>query len=74
MIVDEMHHNHPELLRDQYWNGLPDELPYPDQGQHLRDGPPEPSTAKVVKVNLSAATVDVSLLNEQFVLYNLLIF
>lgn len=27
LIVDEMHHNHPELLKDQYWNQIPRELP-----------------------------------------------
>lgn len=29
MIVDEMHHEHPELIRDQYWDEVfPSELPY----------------------------------------------
>lgn len=29
MIVDEMHNEHPELLKDQYWEvKVPDELPY----------------------------------------------
>lgn len=28
-IVDEMHHEHPELDRDQYWDEVfPQELPY----------------------------------------------
>jgi hypothetical protein len=27
LIVDEMHHEHPELLKDQYWNQIPQELP-----------------------------------------------
>lgn len=27
LIVDEMHHEHPELLKDQYWNQIPHELP-----------------------------------------------
>jgi Bestrophin, RFP-TM, chloride channel len=27
LIVDEMHQDHPELLKDQYWNEIPSELP-----------------------------------------------
>lgn len=27
LIVDDMHNDHPELLKDQYWNGVPQELP-----------------------------------------------
>lgn len=27
LIVDEMHNDHPELLKDQYWNGIPNKLP-----------------------------------------------
>lgn len=29
LIVDEMHHEHPELIKDQYWDEVfPTELPY----------------------------------------------
>ena len=29
MIVDDMHHNHPELMKDVYWNQtVPSALPY----------------------------------------------
>lgn len=29
LIVDEMHHEHPELIKDQYWEEVfPTELPY----------------------------------------------
>lgn len=46
MIVDEMHHEHPELIRDQYWDEVfPAELPYTVASQ--REGPPEPSTATI---------------------------
>lgn len=46
MIVDEMHHEHPELIRDQYWDEVfPAELPYTLASQ--REGPPEPSTAAI---------------------------
>lgn len=27
LIVDEMHHEHPELLKDQYWDEIPQKLP-----------------------------------------------
>lgn len=27
LIVDEMHNDHPELLKDQYWDEIPDALP-----------------------------------------------
>lgn len=27
LIVDEMHNEHPELLKDQYWNEIPKKLP-----------------------------------------------
>ncbi|XP_054735821.1 bestrophin-4-like [Anastrepha obliqua] len=35
-IVDEMHHEHPELVKDQYWDEvLPGGLPYPDDFQRV---------------------------------------
>ncbi|KAL6259170.1 hypothetical protein P5V15_009091 [Pogonomyrmex californicus] len=52
LIVDEMHHEHPELIRDQYWDEIfPTELPYTAAAQP-REEPPEPSTAGI---QLSAA-------------------
>lgn len=45
LIVDEMHHEHPELLRDQYWDEVyPSELPYISEAK--KEKHPEPSTAK----------------------------
>lgn len=45
LIVDEMHHEHPELVKDQYWDEVyPNELPYETDAK--REQPPEPSTAK----------------------------
>lgn len=33
LIVDEMHHEHPELIKDQYWDEIfPTELPYTVRG------------------------------------------
>jgi bestrophin, other len=48
LIVDEMHHEHPELLRDQYWDEVfPVELPYTIAAEQYRDNIPEPSTANI---------------------------
>lgn len=51
LIVDEMHHEHPELIRDQYWDEVfPTELPYTAAAEPEEH--PEPSTANI---QLSAA-------------------
>lgn len=47
MIVDEMHHNHPTLVRDQYWDEMPSELPYTLETQPFRERHPQPSTANI---------------------------
>ncbi|KOX69683.1 Bestrophin-2 [Melipona quadrifasciata] len=53
LIVDEMHHEHPELIRDQYWEEIfPTELPYTAAAQAFREEHPQPSTAGI---QLSAA-------------------
>ncbi|KAK9300210.1 hypothetical protein QLX08_006986 [Tetragonisca angustula] len=53
LIVDEMHHEHPELIRDQYWDEIfPTELPYTAASQAFREEHPQPSTAGI---QLSAA-------------------
>lgn len=47
LIVDEMHHEHPELIRDQYWDQVfPTELPYTVAAGE-RERHPEPSTANI---------------------------
>ncbi|XP_017864067.1 PREDICTED: bestrophin-4 [Drosophila arizonae] len=47
LIVDEMHQEHPELLKDQYWDEVfPNELPYIDESK--RTAPPVHSTAKLI--------------------------
>lgn len=44
MIVDEMHEEHPELLRDQYWECVvPKELPYTVASEHYRREEPKGS-------------------------------
>lgn len=47
LIVDEMHHQHPELIKDQYWDTVfPEELPYTPET--VREMHPLPSTANIV--------------------------
>ena len=42
MIVDEMHEEHPELLKDQYWEEVvPKELPYTLASEHYRRTEPK---------------------------------
>ena len=47
MIVDEMHHEHPELIKDQYWDEIPSELPYTLESKPFREKHPLPSTANM---------------------------
>ncbi|KRT86555.1 hypothetical protein AMK59_1478 [Oryctes borbonicus] len=47
MIVDEMHQEHPELLKDQYWDEVvPKELPYTVASEHYRREEPKGSAEK----------------------------
>lgn len=44
MIVDEMHEEHPELLKDQYWDQVvPADLPYTVASEHYRKYEPKGS-------------------------------
>lgn len=55
MIVDEMHEEHPELLKDQYWEEVvPTELPYTVASEHYRRTEPKGS-AENYKVKTSDA-------------------
>lgn len=48
MIVDEMHHYHPQLVKDQYWDEIfPSELPYTLETKAFREEHPQPSTANI---------------------------
>lgn len=38
LIVDEMHNEHPELLKDQYWNEMPSQLPDRVKDENDRKG------------------------------------
>lgn len=55
MIVDEMHEEHPELLKDQYWDEVvPKDLPYTVGSEHYRREEPKGS-AEFYKVKESDA-------------------
>ncbi|XP_050442903.1 bestrophin-4 isoform X2 [Adelges cooleyi] len=55
MIVDEMHEEHPELLKDQYWDEVvPKDLPYTVASEHYRREEPKGS-AEFYKVKESDA-------------------
>ncbi|XP_046390920.1 bestrophin-2-like isoform X2 [Ischnura elegans] len=42
LIVDEMHEEHPELIKDQYWDEIfPTELPYTMAAKQFYKGPPQ---------------------------------
>ncbi|XP_037025495.1 bestrophin-4 isoform X1 [Bradysia coprophila] len=48
MIVDEMHNDHPELIKDQYWDEIfPNELPYTTETMAFKESHPMPSTANI---------------------------
>uniref|UniRef100_A0A8D8TBC3 Bestrophin homolog n=1 Tax=Cacopsylla melanoneura TaxID=428564 RepID=A0A8D8TBC3_9HEMI len=48
LIVDGMHHEHPDLVRDQYWDDVfPSELPYTSAAEPFREKVPLPSTANI---------------------------
>ncbi|CAG9864315.1 unnamed protein product [Phyllotreta striolata] len=55
MIVDEMHEEHPELLKDQYWEDIvPRELPYTVASEHYRREEPKGS-AETYKIKAQDA-------------------
>ena len=39
LIVDEMHSEHPEMVRDQFWDDLFPELPYTAAAEETRTEP-----------------------------------
>lgn len=48
MVVDEMHEEHPELLKDQYWEQVvPEDLPYNIASERFRRSEPQGSTASL---------------------------
>lgn len=60
MIVDEMHEEHPELLKDQYWEEVvPKDLPYTVASKHYRRHEPKGSaeTYKVKEADAMYANI-----------------
>ncbi|XP_065159768.1 bestrophin-4-like isoform X2 [Atheta coriaria] len=48
LIVDEMHHDHPELVKDQYWDEVfPPDLPHTLASEPFKEQHPLPSTANI---------------------------
>lgn len=63
MIVDEMHNEHPELLKDQYWNQVvPEDLPYTVASEHYRKSEPKGSAEnfKVKQADAMYANISVA--------------
>ncbi|XP_055619428.1 bestrophin-4-like isoform X2 [Toxorhynchites rutilus septentrionalis] len=57
LIVDEMHHEHPTLVKDQYWDEIfPIELPHTVASAEHKEVEPQPSTANI-EVNRKGAEV-----------------
>lgn len=53
-----MHHTHPELVRDQYWDEVfPQELPYTLASEPFREQHPLPSTANIAVMPHAAETI-----------------
>ncbi|XP_024084141.1 bestrophin-2 isoform X2 [Cimex lectularius] len=61
LIVDEMHHEHPELIKDQYWDEVfPTELPHTIASQPFKGKVPQPSTANIAISNTMAEYINPS--------------
>lgn len=58
LIVDEMHNHHPELLKDQYWNGIPQVLPdkVKEEEEDVKNEPMSASDADVVDFEVRRRT------------------
>ena len=48
LIVDEMHEDHPELIKDQYWDDVEFELPYTAAAAEYRV--PEPHLGSAMDI------------------------
>ncbi|KAF4514145.1 UNVERIFIED_CONTAM: hypothetical protein B566_EDAN019196, partial [Ephemera danica] len=66
MIVDEMHEEHPELLKDQYWEEVvPRELPYTLASEHYRRDEPKGSAQNYRVKESDAESVDTPLVERR---------
>lgn len=54
-----MHHEHPELIKDQYWDDVfPTELPHTIASQPFKEKIPQPSTANIAVSNTEAEYIN----------------
>lgn len=61
LIVDEMHHEHPELLKDQYWDEVfPTQLPYTVASVQNKEQEPQPSTTNIEVKKKQAEVIPVT--------------
>jgi len=66
LIVDEMHAEHPELVKDQFWDeGIPDELPYTVAAEEFRTDPWLGSTADVLVSEEQGEFVNLDKIDEE---------
>ena len=49
LIVDEMHQEHPELIKDQYWDEIEFEVPYTAAAEHFRVTAPHIGSAMDIR-------------------------
>lgn len=61
LIVDEMHNEHPELIKDQYWDEIfPNELPYTVGSVNNKEEVPQASTANIEVKKRAAEVIPVA--------------
>ena len=49
LVVDEMHQEHPELIKDAYWDDVDFELPYTPATENLKSQAPFLGSAMDIK-------------------------
>ncbi|XP_035215748.1 uncharacterized protein LOC118189269 isoform X2 [Stegodyphus dumicola] len=64
LIVDEMHQEHPELIKDQYWDEVMPDLPYTAAAMPFYTEPPMGSAANLIIPPHEAEFVPLETLNE----------
>lgn len=59
LIVDKMHHEHPKLMKDQYWTkGAPNQLPHTLASEQFKREYPVLSTNGITVEGINAEIVD----------------
>ncbi|CAD5119411.1 DgyrCDS8026 [Dimorphilus gyrociliatus] len=62
LIVDDMHSDYPELLRDNHWNDIDFQLPYTQASKNFYN---EPFVGSTMDLNISAIGAELTLPNEE---------